>query len=273
VGYAPVLDDLPVRLVVAAAGDLRVDLHPVRFDAGGDAVQHGHGREYRYPASGFTLGRIGGRDVPCLGIALQRDFHSLYEPRAVDRHDLARLDALVEDPTGIVVVTGIPGAGKSAVAAALAARCRAGAHVEGDALQHAIRSGGRWAHEEPWTEAYRQLRVRTRAAGAVADAFHHDGFVPVIDDIYVARDRIDVLLAATKVRPLRLVVLAPSVDVVLARDRGRAGKTVGRRWVHLDAVQRAELAGVGLWVDSSALTVAQTVDAIWRGLDDAVVAA
>jgi hypothetical protein len=38
-------------------------------------------------------------------------------------------------------------------------------------------------------------------------------------------------------------------------------------------VQRAELAGVGLWVDSSALTVAQTVDAIWRGLDDAVVAA
>jgi lincosamide nucleotidyltransferase A/C/D/E len=271
-GYLPTVDDLPVRLVVATADDRRVDLHPIRFRPDGDAIQQGHTREYRYPADGFTLGRIGGRDVPCLGGAVQRDFHSAYEPRPVDHHDLARLEAVADDPTGILVVSGIPGAGKSTVAAALAARCRAGVHLEGDTLQRSIRSGGRWAHEAPWTEAHRQLQVRTRAAGVLADTYRHDGFVPVHDDIYVSRERLDLLLAATTVRPLRLVVLAPTVDVVLGRDGARDTKTVGDRWVHLDAVQRTELAGIGLWVDSSHRTVAETVDMIWRALDDAVVA-
>ena len=142
-GYRRGLDDLPVRLVVEHADGARVDLHPIRFRPDGSAVQSGHTREYVYPADGFTVGRIGDRSVACLTARLQRDFHAHYEPRPVDLHDLARLDARTEDPSGVVVVSGIPGAGKTSVAAGLAARCRAGVHVEGDALQRLIRPAGR----------------------------------------------------------------------------------------------------------------------------------
>jgi lincosamide nucleotidyltransferase A/C/D/E len=98
-GYAPALDDLPVRLVVASADDRKVDLHPIHFVPGGDAFQRGHDRDYRYPAAGFTVGRLGDRRIPCLSAAVQREFHSGYTPRPVDRLDLARLDALGQDPT------------------------------------------------------------------------------------------------------------------------------------------------------------------------------
>lgn len=40
----------------------------------------------------YTEGTIDGRVVPCLSVAAQRLFHSGYEPRPVDRHDLALLD-------------------------------------------------------------------------------------------------------------------------------------------------------------------------------------
>ena len=94
--FAVTLDDLPVRLVVETADGRSVDLHPLRFATDGSAVQSGHAREYPYPADGFTIGRIGDRDVPCLTAALQIDFHSHYDPRPVDHHDLTQLAALVE---------------------------------------------------------------------------------------------------------------------------------------------------------------------------------
>ncbi|MFJ5084035.1 hypothetical protein [Streptomyces sp. NPDC088706] len=45
---------------------------------------------------------------------------------------------------GAVLLSGIPGSGKSTVAAALAARFTASAHIEVDALQELIVTGGRW---------------------------------------------------------------------------------------------------------------------------------
>lgn len=97
IGFVVTLDDLPVRLVVEAIDGRCVDLHPLRFAADGSGLQSGHERDYPYPAAGFTVGRIADRDVPCLTAALQIDFHSHYEPRDVDHHDLAQLAALVED--------------------------------------------------------------------------------------------------------------------------------------------------------------------------------
>lgn len=97
IGFAVTLDDLPVRLVVETADGRSVDLHPLRFATDGSAVQSGHAREYPYPADGFTIGRIGDRDVACLTAALQIDFHSHYEPRPVDHHDLAQLAALDDE--------------------------------------------------------------------------------------------------------------------------------------------------------------------------------
>jgi hypothetical protein len=69
---------------------------------------------------------------------------------------------------------------------------------------------------------------------------------------------------------LRLVVLAPSVPVARARDRERAAKHVADRFAHLDGVMRAELAGTGLWLDSSVLSVEETVDASLSGRKEAL---
>jgi hypothetical protein len=41
-------------------------------------------------------------------------------------------------------------------------------------------------------------------------------------------------------------------------------------WAHLDAEIREKLDGVGLWLDTQALTVDGTVDAILARLDEAV---
>lgn len=95
-GYARGVDDLPVRLVVDAADARSADLHPIRFQADGSALQSGHDRDYLYPADCFTLGRIGDREMPCLSAVIQREFHTGYAPRPVDLHDLALLGDLID---------------------------------------------------------------------------------------------------------------------------------------------------------------------------------
>ena len=57
-------------------------------------------------------------------------------------------------------------------------------------------------------------------------------------------------------------MLAPPLEVSLARDAARTEKQVGQIWEHLDAVMREELPNTGLWVDSSAMSPDQTVDFI-----------
>ena len=271
-GYRRGLDDLPVRSGRRARRRSTGRSAPDPVPARRLAVQSGHTREYVYPADGFTLGRIGDRPVACLTARLQRDFHARYEPRPVDLHDLARLDVLERRSVRGRRRLGDPGRGQDERGGGPGGTLPRRRARRGRRAPAADPRGGTWAHEEPWTEAHRQLGVRTRAAGALADVFHGAGFVPVVDDVYVSRTRLDLLVASTVVRPVRLVVLAPELGVVLARDATRADKTVGDRWAHLDAVQRDELAGVGLWIDSSTQTLAATVDAVWHGLDDAIVA-
>ncbi|MEO6469207.1 MAG: AAA family ATPase, partial [Acidimicrobiia bacterium] len=273
-GYEWGVNDLPIRLVLEAADGRSVDLHPIRFEADGAAYQRGHDREYRYPADCFTIGRIDGREVACLGVRIQREFHSGYVPRSVDRHDLPLLDEaeLTADPSGVIVVSGIPGAGKTTVAGMLARRFAAGVHLEADRLQMMVMAGGRWAGEGPMAEWNRQLQIRTRVCAAAADVWRSAGFVPVIDDIYVSRGRTDLLIERLEARPVRLVVLAADPNAALTRDAQRPDKTVGEQWLQLDAIQRDELAGVGLWIDSTDLTAEQTVDRIVERLDSAIIA-
>jgi hypothetical protein len=68
-----------------------------------------------------------------------------------------------------------------------------------------------------------------------------------------------------------LVTLAPGVRVALERDARRPEKTVAAAWVHLEEVIGKELQGIGLWVDNSGLTVAETVDYILERREVALV--
>jgi hypothetical protein len=116
-------------------------------------------------------------------------------------------------------------------------------------------------HEEPREEASRQLAVVRRNLCLLADSFAVAGFVPVIDDVVVSPGVLEAYLAQLETRPLVFVQLAPSLDVVRARDAGR-DKQWFDVWSHLDAQMREWTPRPGLWLDSSELTVDATVDAI-----------
>jgi len=96
-GYVPETDWLPVRVEYAAVGELWVDVHPVTFDDAGHGRQQDlGGGHFDYPPEAFGVGSLENRAIPCLSAAQQRVFHSGYDPRPQDLHDLRVLAALDE---------------------------------------------------------------------------------------------------------------------------------------------------------------------------------
>jgi lincosamide nucleotidyltransferase A/C/D/E len=96
-GYEVETDWLPIRVEAAASGHRWVDLHPVVFDDEGHGVQAGpDGTTFDYPAACLVTGSLDGRAVPCLSVDRQIEAHTGFEPRDVDRADLALLRTLVE---------------------------------------------------------------------------------------------------------------------------------------------------------------------------------
>lgn len=161
----------------------------------------------------------------------------------------------------IYIVSGIPGAGKTSVSGRLAERLERGVHIEADELQRWIRSGRVWPNEAPADEAERQLRLRTRNACLLADSFFEAGFSPVIDDVVIGA-RLGDFLEDLRNRPIRFVLLTPDIEVVRHRDATRGYKQVFSIWGHLDEAMRRDTPRAGLWLDSSALTLEETVDQI-----------
>ncbi|MEV5376584.1 AAA family ATPase [Streptomyces nondiastaticus] len=170
------------------------------------------------------------------------------------------VDAARPAPAAYLVI-GIPGSGKSSVSAGLARRFPLGAHIEGDHLQDLIVAGGRLPSPEEDLEADRQLLLRARNASVLARSFHAAGVVPVIDDVVVRRAHLDFYLEHLKDLPLRLIVLAPSADVVARRVAGR-DKVLADDWSFLDEALRAELGGRGTWLDTSGMSLEETIDAV-----------
>ncbi|MFD4230274.1 AAA family ATPase [Streptomyces sp. NPDC058545] len=166
-----------------------------------------------------------------------------------------------ESAAGAVLVTGIPGSGKSTVAEALAGRLRMSAHIEVDALQQMIVSGGQWPSPVENAEADRQIFLRARNACLLADSFARASFIPVLDDVVVRRAHLDFYRATLAAVPLHVIVLAPGPAVAWQRNQARE-KVLTTDWSPLDTAMRSELGHDGTWIDNAAQTVEETVGAI-----------
>ncbi|HZR44984.1 MAG TPA: hypothetical protein VFB12_33025 [Ktedonobacteraceae bacterium] len=175
---------------------------------------------------------------------------------------------LIANQPALIVVTGIMAAGKSTIARLLAQRFARGVHIEADALQRMIVSGGEWVSEpgEPHGEADVQLRLRLRNMCLLGISFFEAGFTVVLDDIILG-DRWLQLQEELCSLPFSLVVLAPQIDVVQQRDLSRSKTTQGHAWaIYLDKALRTTMTGTGLWVDTSKQTPEETVDYILQHL-------
>jgi energy-coupling factor transporter ATP-binding protein EcfA2 len=163
-----------------------------------------------------------------------------------------------------LIVTGPPGAGKSSVARAVAGRLQRSALLDGDAINALIVSGFVWALGEPADEAARQVRLLHANLCALAANFADAAVTPVIDAVIPDRDRLDFFLETLAPRPVLLVVLAPSAEVCRARNAGRPAESQFFFDGHgaLMAAMREDFGTIGWWLDSSGISLEETVQQV-----------
>lgn len=161
------------------------------------------------------------------------------------------------------LITGIQAAGKSTVAQALAERlAKPSVHVHGDQFRRWIVNGRRDMTPDADPAAVDQLRLRYRLTATTCDLYAAAGFSVVAQDVILG-PHLQLMVDMLRSRPLHVVVLAPRADVVAERERLRA-KDSYERWTIdlLDRGLRHDTPRLGLWLDTSELTIGQTVDEI-----------
>jgi adenylylsulfate kinase-like enzyme len=174
------------------------------------------------------------------------------------------------------LITGAQASGKSTVADLLARRFERSVHVRGGQF---YRWGVRgWKHfDDPdRAEARRLLDLRYKLSAMVADKYAAAGLTVVVQDTIYSTDVVT-WINGLRARPVHLVVLRPSVDVVEQRHeerRKRLGKITFRD-AYTAALNDCDVATMprdfGLWLDTSQQTSDETVDEILARSAEAVV--
>lgn len=172
----------------------------------------------------------------------------------------------------IILITGTMAAGKSTVAQALAERLPMSVHLRGDLFRRMIVNGRAEMTFELSAEAERQLQLRYDLAVVAAKRYADAGFTVVYQDIVIG-PALGAVAEAMRPYPLAVVVLCPRAEVLAARDaaRGKTGYPDRAVVDAFDRVVRHETPHIGYWLDTSDLTVKQTVDAILAHLPEAMV--
>ncbi|MEI7770840.1 MAG: AAA family ATPase [Chloroflexales bacterium] len=173
----------------------------------------------------------------------------------------------------VLLITGAMAAGKSSLAQALAERLPRSVHLRGDVFRRMI-VGGRAAMSVPLSdEAERQLDLRYRLAVDAARTYVAAGFTVVYQDVILGPVLGDVVRRYAGLR-LAVVVLCPRPEVLAAREAGRAkrGYPDAETITTLDYALRADTPRLGLWLDTSDLPLAESVEQVLACLAEAIIA-
>lgn len=163
----------------------------------------------------------------------------------------------------IFLITGLMAAGKSTVAQALARRFPRSVHLRGDSFRRMIVNGQEPMGFELSEDARRQLALRYDLSVQAAKGYADAGYTVIYQDIILGPSLAEVV-AKFDGYPLSVVVLCPDEETIYRResDRGKAGYKNRTEIAAFERVLREETAHIGTWVDSSRLSVAETVDQI-----------
>jgi predicted kinase len=160
--------------------------------------------------------------------------------------------------------------GKSSVAQALAERLPKSVHLRGDLFRRMIVNGQAEMGFTLSAEAERQLLLRYQIAADVAKRYVDAGFTVVYQDIIIG-PALSNALVSFQSYPLSVIVLCPRADVVAAREaaRDKTGYSDQTAILAFDRILREETPRIGYWLDSSQLTIPETVEAILSNLTQA----
>lgn len=126
----------------------------------------------------------------------------------------------------VIVISGIPAAGKSTIARLLANSFPRSVLISGDDLR-ALVVGGFRDPNNPWDEEMRsQYYLSFQNEAALARTFLNKNFDVVIDDVIRKGDLYEEWLRHFAGIDHKVVLLRPSVEVALRRNFERAEKTV-----------------------------------------------
>lgn len=168
-----------------------------------------------------------------------------------------------------ILITGIMASGKSTVAQHLAEALPKSVHLRGDVFRRMIVNGQAQIEPPISDEAMAQLRLRYQLAADATDRYCQTGFTVVYQDVILGDVLNEVVVMHTN-HPLYVVVLCPQPDVVWDRDTRRHKQTY-QSWTPdmLDQSLRTETPQIGLWVDSTHLTISETVAFILNNIQQA----
>jgi chloramphenicol 3-O-phosphotransferase len=171
--------------------------------------------------------------------------------------------------SGVYLITGMPGAGKSTVARMLAQRFNRAAHIDIDMVFHHFTVSGKADPAKQGAEAAAQAMLAVRNAAAMAGNYTDAGFTCVLEGAITEREQVMACARAVSPHRLHLVVLAPPLRVSEDRDAKRSGKNVAAYFRHLHPLLHEQLAGLGLWLDTSQQSPEESVISILSHRDTA----